>query len=754
MNGVEFIFELKRYGIKSGFDRINRLLDFLGNPHRDIESVQIGGTNGKGSVARMVESCLISEGYSVGLYISPHMVDLGERVRVDGEKMRYKRIDDFVEKIRPLIEDMIEEGDPPTFFEVVTAMAFDEFSRRQVDIGIYEVGLGGRLDSTSVCFPSISAITSIGRDHTHILGNKPSDIAGEIGEIIPEDGVCVTGATEGLDVLKKISEERNSDLITVGNKGDVEYEIKQYSDYGQGIELSGRYWDDSFVFNIPLFGRHQARNAAVASGVLEDLDYNVSRNSFVNGMKKAYWPCRFEVVQRDPTIILDAAHNPPAIDVLIDTLKERFDWNSLHLVFGVLCDKDIGEMVRKLDSISNYVYTVPPQSPRAESSEILSNIFTEASSFESVSDGVLDAVSSMKQDDIAVITGSLYVASEARKIWNPRIFIKDKNKAHFKGITQKEYRKLEGVVETNGGSIDMESEGGHEGFYIDSIVESLNLDDILDDLDLYTNLDRDIDFGGTDVMGILNITPDSFYDGGRYFSVEDAIDRAQKMVEKGVGIIDVGGESTRPGADPVSVEEEKQRIIPVLEELVDIDAKFSIDTRKPEIAKAALDAGFDIINDQNGLEDPDMRKLAAQRSCRVVVMDSVNLPVDPSYTPEYDDIVEDVGERLLEMALRARKSGIDKDKIILDPGIGFGKGRTGDAELLKRTSELASLGYPLLVGCSRKSFLKELTGLDKKERLEPSLAANVIASIRGADIVRVHDIEETIKAISVANSLK
>lgn len=254
----------------------------------------------------------------------------------------------------------------------------------------------------------------------------------------------------------------------------------------------------------------------------------------------------------------------------------------------------------------------------------------------------------------------------------------------------------------------------------------------------------------TKVMGILNVTPDSFYDGGEYNQKEKAVEHAEKMVEEGADIIDVGGESTRPGADPVPVKEELERVVPVVEEIASLDTKISIDTRKPEVAEKALKAGADIVNDVTGLEKSEMRQLVVENSCKAILMDSVNIPVDRSSFEYGENVVKEVKNRLQRKAEKAREAGISGEQIIIDPGIGFGKKPEQDAKLIANTDKIKSLGYPVMVGCSRKSFFKSILELPQEERLEPSIAANVIAAMKGADIVRVHDVEETVKAVRAA----
>jgi dihydropteroate synthase len=220
------------------------------------------------------------------------------------------------------------------------------------------------------------------------------------------------------------------------------------------------------------------------------------------------------------------------------------------------------------------------------------------------------------------------------------------------------------------------------------------------------------------------------------------------MVEAGVDIIDVGGESTRPGAEPISASTEQSRIIPVIEALADLDVLVSVDTRKASVARAALDAGADILNDVSGLSDPEMRLVAAEHSVPVVVMHSLDAPVDPERDVHYDDVVEDVIDELTERVLLAEKAGLDRSQIIIDPGLGFGKAPAEDFELLARLNEFRGLGCPLLVGHSHKSMFEQVDR-DSTQRYEPTIAATALAAERGADIVRVHDVAANVAAVDV-----
>jgi len=259
------------------------------------------------------------------------------------------------------------------------------------------------------------------------------------------------------------------------------------------------------------------------------------------------------------------------------------------------------------------------------------------------------------------------------------------------------------------------------------------------------------------IMGILNVTPDSFSDGGRYTSVEAAVAHARRMAEEGADIIDIGGESTRPGAEPVPLEEELRRVIPVVEavraELPRIC--ISVDTYKAKVAEEALRVGADMINDVSALRfDTRMAEVAAEAGAPVVLMHMRGTPKTMQQDPRYDDVVREIIEFLDERISWAVSQGIDREKIIVDPGIGFGKRPEHNTEILRRLGELKALGRPVLLGTSRKSFLGALTKRPVEKRLEETVASVVIGALHGADIVRVHDVGAVKHALTVADAIK
>jgi dihydropteroate synthase len=259
------------------------------------------------------------------------------------------------------------------------------------------------------------------------------------------------------------------------------------------------------------------------------------------------------------------------------------------------------------------------------------------------------------------------------------------------------------------------------------------------------------------VMGVVNVTPDSFSDGGLFLDPEAAIARGHELAAQGAEILDVGGESTRPGAEAVSAEEERERIEPVVSGLAvegGAGVPVSIDTSKAPVAQAALDAGAEIVNDVTALRgDPELAGLCADRGCGLVLMHMLGTPRTMQDSPTYDDVVDDIKGFLAERIAAAVAAGIDEERIWIDPGIGFGKTLEHNVELLRRLGELRDLGRPIVVGTSRKSFIGRLTGREVDERLGGTIASNVLAAVAGAEVIRGHDVLELRQAIDVAEAI-
>ncbi|MCD6231622.1 dihydropteroate synthase [Candidatus Aerophobetes bacterium] len=256
-------------------------------------------------------------------------------------------------------------------------------------------------------------------------------------------------------------------------------------------------------------------------------------------------------------------------------------------------------------------------------------------------------------------------------------------------------------------------------------------------------------------MGVLNLTPDSFFNGGRFNREDAALNRVEEMVEEGADIIDVGGESTRPGAKKVTLEEEINRVIPVLRKLRKrFKIPLSIDTYKAKVAKEALEVGADMVNDISGLRfDSRMKQIISKYDVPVVIMHIKGTPQNMQNNPEYRDLMNEIISYLKESIKIAEEEGIDPQKIIIDPGIGFGKTTEHNLEIIKRIPELKSLDKPILIGVSRKSFIGNVLGLPPSERLEGSLAATSIAVFQGVNIVRTHDVKATRRVVDLVKAI-
>ena len=253
------------------------------------------------------------------------------------------------------------------------------------------------------------------------------------------------------------------------------------------------------------------------------------------------------------------------------------------------------------------------------------------------------------------------------------------------------------------------------------------------------------------IMGILNVTPDSFSDGGRFFSMDQAVAHGLKMAEEGADIIDIGGESTRPGSDPVPPDEQIKRVCPVIAKIFrSTDVPISIDTSSSIVAREALSAGAAIINNVSALRfDEEMVNLVAEKEVGLILMHMKGSPKDMQKNPHYDNLIKEVFDFLEERAIIAERAGVLSSRIVIDPGIGFGKTLEGNIELIKNIPYFRELGYPVLIGASRKAFIGKITGREVDDRLAGSLAINCICALNGVDILRVHDVKETMDALKI-----
>ena len=422
---LDYIYNLTKYGIKLGLNNIRELLESLGNPQKNIKIIHVGGTNGKGSTVSTISSILQSEGYKVGLFTSPHLVDFTERIKIDNRRITRNKICELVEKIKPHVKNVekVHDCNHPTFFEVITAMTFLYFYEEKVDFIVLEVGLGGRLDATNICEPLISVITHVDFDHMDRLGNSLEEIAKEKAGIIKQDGLVVNTHQykEAGKVIARIAGEKKSRIISLGKEAN--YKIKK-------IDINGIIFDYFGIFEnynelyTPLLGKHQAENAALAITTIQALRYkgiDVSRRAIIKGLKNLKWEGRLEIVKKNPTILLDGAHNPSGIRVVKNALKEIFKYNKLILILAIFSDKNYSKMIEIITPMSDIVIVTMMKSQRATSSKVLAgeishykdkkNIFVEKDIFLAIE----LALKKAKKDDLICITGSLHTVGEAKE---------------------------------------------------------------------------------------------------------------------------------------------------------------------------------------------------------------------------------------------------------------------------------------------------------------------------------------------------
>ncbi|MCD6335219.1 MAG: dihydropteroate synthase [Candidatus Latescibacteria bacterium] len=260
----------------------------------------------------------------------------------------------------------------------------------------------------------------------------------------------------------------------------------------------------------------------------------------------------------------------------------------------------------------------------------------------------------------------------------------------------------------------------------------------------------------THVMGILNVTPDSFSDGGRFLRLDDALRRAEEMVAEGADLIDIGGESSRPGSDPVALDEELDRVIPVVETLAGrVSVPLSVDTYKAEVARRALDAGAALVNDISAMRfDPAMKELIAERGVPVILMHMRGTPRDMQISPFYEDVIGEIGAFLRERIAEAVSAGIAQSSIVVDPGIGFGKRVADNLEIVRRLDAFHALGCPILLGPSRKSFIGKVLDVPSEERLEGTAAVVALSVLRGAHLIRVHDVRQMVRVARMVEAIE
>ena len=396
-----------RFGLKA----ITELLARLGNPQNSYKTILIAGTNGKGSTAAMTSSILSSAGYKVGLYTSPHLVDVRERIVINGEKISLKEFNQTIADVKDRIQP------PVTYFEFLTAVAFVYFQRQKVDIAVLEVGLGGRLDATNVCKPLVSVITNIAFDHTDYLGNTLNSIAREKAGIIKQKGICITAAKQKkvVDVLRDVCQRRRAKFYCLGRDIKIKKQKDGFFTY-QGFNRNLKN------LKIPLQGDHQLSNAALALAAIELCEkkgFSIADTAIYAGLKNTHWEARLEVLQNQPLFLLDGAHNPAGISVLCRTLKKDFSYRRLILIFGSLADKDYRRMLQKIIPLTSIIILTQLKTKRAVSvndiMETVKKMGYPAIVTENVKQAIERAQAMANKQDLICATGSFYLAGEIKQ---------------------------------------------------------------------------------------------------------------------------------------------------------------------------------------------------------------------------------------------------------------------------------------------------------------------------------------------------
>jgi len=431
---LDFLYSFVDYSLKHiselakaefNLDRMFALMEELGNPQLKYPILHVAGTKGKGSVSALCASALQAAGYTVGLYTSPHLVDYCERIQVNGEPISHEQMVELVEEIKPAVAKIPKL----TTFEITTALGFLAFARNNVNAAVIEVGLGGRLDATNLVMPKVSVITSLSYDHMAVLGNTLAEIAGEKAGIIKQ-GVPVVSSPqkeEALEVLKRVAKLRECTFTLVGK--DVKFELLESSLDGQTLHLS------SFVFpaieqphvlelKIPLLGSHQIENAATAYTALKTSGIEISDESIQKGFSQVQWHARFEILRREPPVVIDSAHNRDSALRLRETLDEYFPGRPVILIFCTLEDKDISGMLEELKPRIEYVLATHADHPRAPSAEWIAEqvgkVDIPVEAVTPVATALERALELAGEQKVVLSAGSVAFAGEVSAAWQKR----------------------------------------------------------------------------------------------------------------------------------------------------------------------------------------------------------------------------------------------------------------------------------------------------------------------------------------------
>ena len=422
---MDYILNTAKFGSNYGLGRTEKILELLGNPEKKIKCIHVAGTNGKGSTAIMITKILREAGYKVGMYTSPFLEKFEERIQINGENIQRSELSQVVTKVSKAVDKVEKLGyENPTEFEIITCAAFLHFYEKNVDFVVLEVGLGGRLDSTNVVDPLLCVITSISYDHMNILGNTLKEIASEKAGIIKKDKTVILypQEDESEEVIENMARGKNASIIKVHENSARLLEVKKIgSKYYQNIEVKTK----NYVYDIKLslLGKHQLLNCSTAIHCIEELIHlgvNVSKKNIILALKNVEWKGRLEVLESDPLVVIDGAHNRDGIKKLSESIGTYFKYNKIVLILGILADKEVEKMVEVISKKAEKIITVTPHSNRAELSKDLETVVKKynpsCESMDDYKEAFLKGKQYCHKDDLLLISGSLYMIGDMRKI--------------------------------------------------------------------------------------------------------------------------------------------------------------------------------------------------------------------------------------------------------------------------------------------------------------------------------------------------
>jgi dihydrofolate synthase/folylpolyglutamate synthase len=427
---LDYLYSFVDYSLKHiselakaefNLDRMFALMKELGNPHTKYPIIHVAGTKGKGSVCALCASALQAAGYKTGLYTSPHLLDYVERIQIKGEPISHEQLVELVEEIKPVVARIPKL----TTFEITTAIAFVAFAKENVDAAVFEVGLGGRLDATNVITPKVSVITSLSYDHMAVLGDTLAKIASEKAGIIKE-GVPVVSSPqkeEALQVLDRVATEKKSPFSLVGK--DVKFERLTSSLDGQSLHITDNLRHSTLDVRLPLLGLNQIENAATAYVALKTSGLEISNEAINKGFSEVKWPARFQVVRREPPVVIDSAHNRDSALHLRETLDENFPDRPVIMVFCALEDKDIPGMLEELKPRLERVVATHADHPRAPSAEWIAEqvrkVGIPVEAVTPVASALERALELAGEQKLVLSTGSVAFAGEISAAWQNRL---------------------------------------------------------------------------------------------------------------------------------------------------------------------------------------------------------------------------------------------------------------------------------------------------------------------------------------------